>query len=48
MLSVADAEKRFSTIMEMDSKAFITEHAGIGMDVDKPADLLLAEKYLQR
>ena len=48
MLSVAAAEKRFYTIMEIDSKAIITEHAGIGMDVDKPADLLLAEKYLQR
>lgn len=45
-LSVADAEKRTTELMEMQCKAIITRHACIGMDVDKPADLELAQQYL--
>lgn len=45
-LTIEEAEQRFSKIMGMTSKAVITSHAGIGMDIDKPADFHLAEKYL--
>lgn len=45
-LTIEDAERRFSKIMGMDSKAIVTHYAEIGMDIDKPADLQLAQKYL--
>ena len=41
-------EKRFSHIMHTPSKAIITSYAEIGMDVDKPADLELINKYLSK
>lgn len=47
-LSVADAEKRTTQLMEMNCKAIITRHACVGMDIDKPADLKLAAQYLLR
>ncbi|WP_293728187.1 NTP transferase domain-containing protein [uncultured Phascolarctobacterium sp.] len=47
-LTIEEAEQRFSKIMDMTSKAVITSHAGIGMDIDKPADLRLAGKYLAK
>ena len=47
-LSIEAAEKRFSQIMHTPSKAIITQYAEIGMDVDKPADLELIEKYLTK
>lgn len=46
-LTVADAEKRTTQLMEMNCKAIITRHAGVGMDIDKPSDLELAKKYLK-
>ena len=47
-LSISEAEKRFSHIMHTPSKAIITNFAEIGMDVDKPEDLRLIEKYLTK
>ena len=47
-LSINEAEKRFSHIMHTPSKAIITNFAEIGMDVDKPEELRLIEKYLTK
>lgn len=47
-LSISEAEKRFSQIMHTPSKAVITSFAEVGMDVDKPEDLKLIEKYLNK
>lgn len=47
LLTVAAAEKRTSELLGVKCKAIITPYPEIGMDVDKPADLQLAEKYLQ-
>ena len=46
-LTLKAAEERVSEILAP-SKAIITQHAGIGMDVDKPSDLKLVEKYLSK
>ncbi len=45
-LTIAEAEKRTSELMEMRCKAIITRHAGVGMDIDKPSDLELARRTL--
>lgn len=45
-LTLAEAEKRTSELMEMRCKAIITRHAGVGMDIDKPSDLELARRTL--
>ena len=47
-LSIKEAEKRFSQIMHTPSTAVITSYAEIGMDVDKPEDLKLIDKYLSK
>ncbi|MGM9568469.1 MAG: nucleotidyltransferase family protein [Phascolarctobacterium sp.] len=46
-LTLQVAEERVSEILAP-SKAIITQHAGIGMDVDKPSDLKLVEQYLSK
>ncbi|MGM9583601.1 MAG: NTP transferase domain-containing protein [Phascolarctobacterium sp.] len=46
-LTLKAAEERVSQLLGP-SKAIITDHAGIGMDVDKPSDLQLVEKYLNK
>ena len=46
-LTLKAAEERVSEILAP-SKAIITQHAGIGMDVDKPEDLKLVENYLSK
>lgn len=46
LLTVKDAEKRTSELLGVKCKAIITSYPEIGMDIDKPADLQLAEKYL--
>lgn len=46
-LTIEQVQKRFSQLMEIRSQAIITTYAGIGMDIDKPEDWYLAEKYLQ-
>lgn len=47
-LTLTDAEKRTSELLEMNCKVIITRHAGVGMDIDKLGDLELAKKYLQQ
>lgn len=47
-LTIADAEKRTSELLHIKCKAIITRHAGIGMDIDKPADLELAAQYVTK
>lgn len=46
-LTLADAEARTSELLAMHCKVIITRHAGVGMDIDKPDDLKLAQKYLK-
>ena len=45
-LSIPDAEERFKKILNLTGKAVISRYAEVGVDVDKPSDLKLAEKYL--
>lgn len=45
-LASKDVEKRCSELMGVCCKAVITEHACIGMDMDKPADWELMQKLL--
>ena len=47
-LTIADAEKRTSELLHIKCKAIITRHAGVGMDIDKPADLQLAAQYVTK
>lgn len=47
-LTIPAAEQRVSEILRAPSKAIITHYAEIGMDVDKPEDLKLIEKYLSK
>ena len=47
-LTIADAEKRTSELLHIKCKAIITRHAGVGMDIDKPADLELAAQYVMK
>ena len=45
-LTVAEMESRVGRMLGIKGKAVITPHVEIGIDVDKPADLLLARRYL--
>ena len=45
-LNIATAEKRFFQVTGIRGKAIISPYAQIGVDVDKPSDLELAQKYL--
>ncbi|MGE5398131.1 MAG: NTP transferase domain-containing protein [Chitinophagales bacterium] len=45
-LSIADAEQRFSEILGISGRAVVSPYAEVGVDVDKPSDLKLAEQYL--
>lgn len=45
-LSIFEAEKRFTEVMGIKGKAIISPYAEVGVDVDKVADLELAQKYL--
>jgi GTP:adenosylcobinamide-phosphate guanylyltransferase len=45
-LSLVAAEKRFYQVTGIKGKAIISTYAQIGVDVDKPSDLDLAQKYL--
>lgn len=45
-LSIAAAEKRVSHIFGIKARALIVSHPEIGVDVDKPSDLELANKLL--
>jgi molybdopterin-guanine dinucleotide biosynthesis protein A len=45
-LSINKAEKRFQQMTGIRGKGIISPYAEVGVDVDKPDDLLLAQKYL--
>lgn len=45
-LDIVACEKRVTELMEMESHCVVSADACIGMDVDKPDDLVQAEKYL--
>jgi GTP:adenosylcobinamide-phosphate guanylyltransferase len=45
-LSIEDAESRFYRILGLKGKAIISGYAEVGVDVDKPSDLKLAEQLL--
>ena len=45
-LDIPTAERRFLQVTGIKGKAIISPYAQIGVDVDKPSDLELAQKYL--
>ncbi|HZJ84528.1 MAG TPA: nucleotidyltransferase family protein [Syntrophomonadaceae bacterium] len=45
-LSINAAEERFYTVTNIKGKAIISPYAEVGVDVDKPSDLELAQKHL--
>lgn len=45
-LSIQMAEKRFYEVVGIRGKAIISSYAEVGVDVDKPCDLQLAQEYL--
>ena len=45
-LSILDVEKRVASMMGIRGKAVICDYPEVGNDVDKPADLALAIKYM--
>lgn len=47
-LSIADVEKRFAEVMRIRGRAVVSPYAEVGVDVDKPSDLQLAESLLGR
>lgn len=44
-LSIVEVENRLSRLLNIKGKAIITEYAEIGNDIDKPEDIIMAEKY---
>ncbi len=47
-LSIPEVEKRFQEVMGVRGKAVFSNYAEVGVDVDKPSDLRLAEEVLGR
>jgi GTP:adenosylcobinamide-phosphate guanylyltransferase len=45
-LSIEMAEKRFYEVMKIKGRGIISSYAEVGVDVDKPSDLELAQRYL--
>lgn len=45
-LTIAEAERRTSELLQLRCRAIVTEQACIGMDIDKPADWELAGRIL--
>jgi len=45
-LSIEKVEKRFHEVVNIRGKAIISLYAEIGVDIDKPSDLEIAQKYL--
>lgn len=46
-LTIEMAEKRFNEVLGIKGKAIISPYAEVGVDVDKPSDLKLAQEYLK-
>lgn len=47
-LSIEEVENRVSKLLNIRGKAIITEYAEIGTDIDKPEDIEIIEKFLER
>ena len=47
-LTVRGLEEAVSRLLGVEARAITTPHAAVGTDVDKPADLALAEAYLSQ
>ena len=45
-LTFKQAEKRFQEVLGIKGKAIVSGYAEVGVDVDKPSDLELAQKYM--
>lgn len=45
-LSISTVEKRVSKLIGIKAKAIVSQYPEIGNDVDKPEDIVMAEKYL--
>lgn len=45
-LSIPEVEERFAKVLDLKGKAIISKYAEVGVDVDKPSDLKLAEQVL--
>ncbi|MEN6349092.1 MAG: nucleotidyltransferase family protein [Syntrophomonas sp.] len=45
-LSLETAEKRFFKVLGLKGKAIVSSYAEVGVDVDKPSDLEIAQRYL--
>lgn len=45
-LSISDVEKQAGRLLGVDGRALVLAHPEVGMDVDKPADLVLVEEAL--
>lgn len=45
-LSIREAEDRFAGMLGITGRAVISPFAEVGVDVDKPSDLKLAEEFL--
>lgn len=45
-LTLKQAEKRFQEVIGIKGRAIVSSYAEVGVDVDKPSDLELAQKYL--
>ncbi|MCL2680145.1 MAG: nucleotidyltransferase family protein [Coriobacteriia bacterium] len=45
-LDVRDVERRLKQLLDVDCAAIFSEHTSIGADVDKPADLAVAQTHL--
>lgn len=47
-LSIIEVEKRFHEVVHIKGKAIISAYAEVGVDVDKPSDLEIAQRYLAK
>lgn len=47
-LSIPAVERRFYKMTGIKGRALISDYAEIGVDVDKPSDLMLAQQYLKQ
>lgn len=47
-LSIAQAERKISKMLQIKARAVISQYPEIGNDVDKPSDVMVATAYLSR
>ncbi|MDO9534386.1 MAG: nucleotidyltransferase family protein [Bacillota bacterium] len=45
-LNISQLESRFSSLLDLNSKAIISDYPEIGFDLDKPSDLELIRKFM--